>query len=331
MKSVVYLDWNSTGLVSQSILDSINFSYNSFRNPFSTHSEGQHSYMLLKKTLQELEVILEAQEYDFFFTSSATEANFLVTRLCDQTYVSDLEHPSLREIAEVEIIKVDQNGKLNLSQLESIISKSKKPFLVSYMLANHETGIINDLTPVIELTKRYGGYFHTDASQAFGRIGLSLKQLEVDYMTICAHKCGGPIGIGALVYRKSLGLPRHLARKSTPAIPLIVGMTKSAKLMKNDNKVFEQLIANRVKIIGDSLNRLPNTTCIRCDNKSELLPLLDFRGIIASSASACTSNLSKPHSITAMGLDFDTIRFSSGFSTTQDQFTTAAEIFLSLI
>lgn len=329
-KSKIYLDWNSTGIVSQQVLDKMMSSYSTFRNPLSSHSEGQVSANLLKQILSELEAILDADGYDFVFTSSATEANFLLSKICEDFYVSDLEHPSLRELENAQIIPVDQDAKLNLPFLESILC-STKPFIVSYMLANHESGIVNDLKPVIEFVKSHGGYFHTDASQAFGRMELSLKQLDLDYMTICAHKCGGPIGIGALIYKKSLGLPKYLNKKGTPPIPLIVGLTESAKLPVADNKVLENMIESKATIVGKSLSRLSNTTCIRCDKKSEILPILDFRGIIASSASACTSNLSKPHSITAMGLDFDTIRFSSGFNTTEAELVKAAEILLSII
>lgn len=203
----IYLDWNSYGRVHPDCLKAMNESWISNVNPQSKHRMGEYSRSTFELMIKNLLDIVDASGQKVIFTSSATEANNHVLRMFDNHFVSDIEHPSIRNFKNVHIIPVDNSGAINLTSLENQISSLKKTFIVSCILANHETGLINDLSSLVKLTRRYNGFIHTDAVQAVGRIKFSFNKLNVDYMTLASHKCGGPVGIAALIYNTNA--PMH--------------------------------------------------------------------------------------------------------------------------
>lgn len=322
----IYLDWNSYGIIHPKVLDKMKDVWENYSNPMSKHELGQKSKKYLYELEHTLKTYLDAHDYNIIFTSGATEANVNVLKNFQNVYVSDIEHPSIHGCPYATIINVDSDAQLDYNALEEQLKILDQPFLVSYMLANHETGIINDLTKIRALCDQYGGFLHTDAVQAFGRMAVSLKTLNPDYLTICAHKFGGPIGIGAIFYKDSAPMKRFSwgkqIRSGTYAMPLIAGMVESLNIPPSSNAFLENLL-NKDLIIGFNMPRLSNTTCIKCNNQTLLLMELGMSGIFVSSGAACTSGESdRAHSVYAMGIESDTIRISSGWKTSQQDFKT---------
>jgi cysteine desulfurase len=325
----VYLDWNSYGLVAPKVLEEMGIVAQRYCNPASKHSWGQESKRKLHELQAELLDKVGAKGWNVVFTSGASEANIAVLKQYSRVFVSSIEHPSVQLCTHAIIVPVDQNGELLWDKLEEQLSQEEPGFLLSYMLANHETGIINDVTRAAALAHKYGGFLHTDATQAFGRIDLDLSSLGCDYITIASHKCGGPIGVGALVYAPHIHMNPfswgNSVRIGTVALPLIAGMVRSLDLPKPSNQYLENRLS--CKILGQERPRLPNTTCVICSNKTELLMQLDIMGIYVSSGSACTSGYSdRASSVYAMGIDSDTIRISSGWSTIKSDFDSLLQV-----
>jgi cysteine desulfurase len=312
---MIYLDWNSYGVIAPSVLNIMSEAWMTWCNPNSKHSFGQDTKRFLLQQTEFLLDILGAMSYQCTFTGSATEANMLVLNQYGKVYVSDVEHPSILECTHAKIIPVDGNGQIRMDYLEEALHRIEPPFLVSYLLANHETGIINNVKAIADLTHRYGGSIHTDATQAFGRIPINLDDLGVDYATICSYKHGGPIGVGALIHRPT-GCSTWSSRRGTPPVPIIAGMVASLTVETSSNVYFEELISP-LEIVGRNLMRLPNTTCIRCRNRTELLMSLDVHGIMTSSGAACLRQSDRAHSPISMGISGDTVRISSGWSNTK--------------
>lgn len=322
-----YLDWNSYGLIAPEVMKKMTETWYEYGNTNAKHSLGQRSKgYLLELTANLFRIIKATKEYRCIFLPSATQANLFTLRNYKKIYVSDVEHPSVRNCPYAKILPVDGNGQVDKNFLEEILKKTEPPFLVSFMLANHETGLVNDVISVGNLVHKYGGHFHVDAVQAYGRLDINLGEINADYLTICGHKCGGPIGIAALFHRNMFGCLTWDMRQGTIPLPLIAGFVESAKVERGDNREFEKML-NGVEIIGQNLNRLPNTTCIICPNKTEVLMALDMHGIMVSSGAACVEGSSdRAHSVFAMGLDFETIRISSGWSTMLEDYSKCAEV-----
>jgi cysteine desulfurase len=328
MTKSVYLDWNSCGKLHINCQNVMIQSWASHYNAQSKHSLGSITRRYVNELLQKLLHILDAHEHSVIFTSGATEANAHMMRMYKTVFVSDTEHPSILHAPNANVVPVDKNGAICLDALENMLRNAPKPFLVSTILANHETGIINNLAPIRQLVTKYGGYLHTDAVQAFGRIQISLDELDVDYMTISSHKFAGPIGVGALIHRKIV--PMHKfhwgndVRIGTLSVPLISGLVEALSIPPSCNAYFEERLSSldNVMIVGLGLRRLPNTTCIYFKNLPEhgvALMGFDISDVCVSSGSACSTS-DRAHSAAAMGIEYPTIRISSGWATTKDDF-----------
>lgn len=328
MINAIYLDWNSYGRMYIHCLEVINQSWLTHYNPQSKHKLGLNTKIFMNNLQNQILHHLQAHSYRLIFTSGATEANVHIIKMFTHIFVSDTEHPSILHAPNVHVIPVDHNGALDLEYLEKKLQNISGPFLVSVILANHETGIIYNLSQVRDVVKKYGGFLHTDAVQALGRIPISLEDLDVDYMTIAPHKCGGPIGIGALLYKNDAPMARFTwgqeMRSGTVPVPLISGFAATFDIPYSSNKYLEDKISDleNVVIVGKELNRLPNTTCIYFKNIHEHgMALLGFsiKNIYVSSGAACSTS-DRAHSTLAMGIEYPTVRISSGWSTTTEDF-----------
>ncbi|MBL8893514.1 MAG: cysteine desulfurase, partial [Rhizobiales bacterium] len=275
------------------------------------------------------------------FTSGGSEANNLALRgaKVERLLVSAIEHPSVLEAARasgktVQIIPVTPAGIIDLEMLEAALPGA--PALVSIMLANNETGIIQPVREVVALAARHGALVHCDAVQALGKIPVNFGLLGADLLTVSAHKLGGPLGCGALVVRDGLPLAslihggaQELRRRAgTENVPAIAGFAavlqqkpQNIKALRDD---LESLLEGAV-VIGKDVDRLPNTTCFaRPDMLAEtLLMAFDLEGIAVSSGSACSSGkVSKSHVLAAMGVAPEiaagAIRVSLGWNTTSE-------------
>jgi cysteine desulfurase len=283
------------------------------------------------------------------FTSGGTEANVLALTpaLGEMLLVSAIEHPSVRgggRFSAVEEIPVTMAGVVDLAALERRLAACSRP-LVSIMLANNETGVIQPVAAAAPLVHAAGGLLHVDAVQSTGRIVCDIKALGADLLTLSAHKIGGPQGVGALIRRDELALGPLIkgggqergARAGTENVAGIAGFGAAAEAagqglrgevltMAELRDRFEaalKALTPEVVIFGSAVERLPNTSLFAVAGiKAETAIIaLDLEGVAVSSGAACSSGKITPsHVLAAMGINPElsrgAIRVSLGYSTT---------------
>jgi cysteine desulfurase len=337
----IYLDHNATSPlrpeVKQAMLDAMDIS----GNASSVHSEGRQAHKLMDDARETLAFNLGCLPQMITFTGGGTEANNMALRGLDvdRILISAIEHPSVSAAAKasgklVEIIPVDKFGRVDLSALEHMLSGPKA--LVSVMVANNETGVMQPIAEVVALAAKAGALTHVDAVQAFGKRQVNFGLMGVDMMTVGAHKVGGPTGIGALIIRDGLvvepllqgggqELRRRAGTENLIAIAGFAATTKAARLdTLEQNNTLESSLEGAI-IFGDGVERLCNTTCfaIPCMKAETLLMNFDLEGIAVSSGSACSSGkVARSHVLDAMGvapeISAAAIRVSLGWNTTRD-------------
>ena len=283
------------------------------------------------------------------FTSGGTEANALALApaLGGTLLVSAIEHPSVRSggrFAAVEDVPVTGAGVVDLGALEGLLKGRNRP-LVSLMLANNETGVIQPVAEAAALVHAAGGLLHVDAVQGPGRIACEFKALGADLMTLSSHKIGGPQGAGALIVRDGLSVDALVkgggqergARAGPENVAGIAGIGAAAEAvrqgwaaeaarvgaLRNEIEAGIKAVASKAVIFGAEVPRLPNTTLFSAPGmKAETAVIaFDLEGVAVSSGSACSSGKVAPsHVLAAMGVDPDlargAIRVSLGHATT---------------
>lgn len=360
---MIYLDHNATTRphpeVVKAMVDSME---QDFGNPSSQHWAGQDAQRVLDTARTQVASLLDCRADELTFTSGATEANNMVLRGIVNAAIfagrkasdlhivtSTIEHKSiLNVLAELEILGVQVtyvpaswDGRVNARQVEASISK--QTILVTVMLANNDTGVIQPLEDIVQYAHAKGVPVHSDATQAVGKIPVYPRQLGLDYASLSAHKFYGPKGVGALWMRNGNKLPAFLyggkqelnMRAGTENIPGIAGMGVAAKLAaENRNTYFthcsklrEQFqkgilaIAPNTRIYGELAERVSNTLLLGFpgfDGMSVMLQL-DLAGIAVSVGSACGAGDHEPsHVLCGMGCTeqeaLSTIRISIGLS-----------------
>jgi cysteine desulfurase len=305
---------------------------------------------------QQVAALVNCPPAQVIFNSGATEGNNTVLKYFakDRILVSTIEHPSVLEAApNAEKIPVDKNGIIDLDALETLLKKNKTA-LVSVMMVNNETGIIQPVDKISALAKKHGAFSHCDAVQAAGKIVIDMSPGHIDFLTLSAHKIGGPQGAGALCLGICGITPTLLdgggqekkARPGTQNTAAIAGFGAAASLAARDlshtttltTKLRDRLENALCKINGDIVIhskgalRAPNTTLFSLPGASSetLLMAFDLEGIALSNGSACASGSVKPsHVLTAMGAENSgTIRVSTGWASSEsdiDQFLAAFE------
>ena len=267
--------------------------------------------------------------------------------------MSAIEHMSLLEPAQhlapkVDFVQVDENGCIDLASVEQVMTDQTS--LLSVMTANNETGVIQDLSPLIDFAAERNCFFHTDASQAAGKIPLNFVESGVHAMTMSAHKLYGPLGVGALVLDKRLpitkiqfgGSQEKNLRAGTENVPAIVGFGRAAELAMADLQTTSSHVRmlrdalekglkefNTVSIFAQQAERLPNTVQFGIEgfDGETMLMQLDRKAIAVSSGSACTSGKTEPsHVLKAMkvpdALANSAIRVSFGKNNTMSDVET---------
>jgi cysteine desulfurase len=353
---MIYLDNNSTTRTDPTVVEAMAPYWSTlYLNPASVAGELFGATLPITESKQSLASAFGGVDDEYFLTSGATEANnwvlqSTVSRLIRESgechvIISAIEHPSVLETIEalgqenpglrIDLLPVDSNGVIRLKVLESLVIE--KTTLVSIMLANNETGVIQPVGDAARLTKRIspGCLFHTDATQAVGKIPVDLDgDLEdVDFLSLSAHKFHGPKGIGALFVRSGSHLDSWFhggsqqsgrrAGTENPAAAMglasaltlaIENMQTSCKLMEELRNYFESELAgviSDIRILGADAPRLPNTSLIITPNiEGELMVhrLLES-GVAASTGSACSNGTDQPsHVVTAMGVPFSQAR-----------------------
>lgn len=329
----------------------------SYANPSSIHSQGRIARNAINIAREQVADSINAHPSQVIFTSGGTEANNLAIKgtlrgmALGAITCSAIEHPSVRDVVRYfdgatrnSVLTVDAMGVVVESDLKRRCEQERQ-LLVSIMLANNETGVIQDIERLAGITRSFGHIVHTDAVQALGKIPLNFVALGVHLMTLSAHKIYGPKGIGALIYDKALdiepvihggGQEKNL-RSGTENVAAIVGFGKAAEiakanLEKNQQHLvrLQQYFESRLRqvsgavLFSASANRLPNTVFFSLPgiDGETLLMALDEYDIAVTSGSACASKSEfASHVLLAMGVDEsiarNAIRVSFGLQNTE--------------
>jgi cysteine desulfurase len=363
----LYLDHNATSPLDPRVLEAMLPYLQTQANASSLHAAGRAARAAIDQAREQVAALVDAHPSQVVFTSGGTEANNLALRGVvgaalmhphhqPRLVISAVEHDSVRAQAQaleqqgvrVQALPVDLLGRV---QAQALADDS---VLVSVMLANNETGVIQDLAPIVERASALKIPVHADAAQAAGRIPVSFRALGVQMLTLSAHKMQGPQGVGALVVDKALDLqPQALGgphergrRAGTENVAAIVGFGKAAELAAAElseraakmRARRDQLEAAILAIPGWTLlaaeaERLPNTTLAACagiDGETLLLQI-DAAGLAVSSGSACHSDRRTPSPVLqAMSVPSElarsTVRLSLSPQTTAEEISFAAQV-----
>ena len=374
MKREIYLDNNATTKVLPAVRDAMIYAIeDGFGNPSSVHSAGDRARAQLLNSRDRIEQLLGGNAGQVVFTASGTEANNLVLLSAanragrvGRIVTISTEHSSVLKTVEhlhsqgvdSVIVPVLSDGIVDLTALDREITPETT--LVSVQWVNSETGVIQPIELIGEICRARGIPFHSDASQAAGKLRIDLARKPVDFLTLTAHKVNGPQGIGA-VYTRT---PRWLVpvfhggpqenglRPGTENLPGIAGFGKAAELRTNcfestvktlgtirdqfEHRV-RQIVPN-VTVNGNSQHRVCNTTnlCFHAIDGQALVARLDQEGVRCSQSSACTNQRPEPsYVLRAMGLSeakaYSSVRFSFGVFNTIDEVETAALVIRDLV
>ncbi len=347
MRKLSYLDYNATAPVKPAVIDAIRQTIERTGNPSSVHRFGREARRALEQAREAVATMVGAAPGQVVFTSGGTEANNQALRSArGPVVVSAIEHDSvLAAVPDAARIAVDGEGRIDLGALERALARLA-PELVSVMLANNETGVIQPVREVAEVARRHGARVHCDAVQAGGKLVLDMAALDVDFLTLSAHKFGGPQGVGALVIREGFepdallrgGGQERRWRPGTENLPGIVGFGRACELAMADadwrartGALRDHLegriaaLAPAARVFGRRTERLPNTACLTMPGVGNQTQLIEFdlAGIAVSTGSACSSGKVGPsHVLAAMGIDpteaASAIRVSLGWASTQE-------------
>ncbi len=351
MSSVAYLDCNATAPLRPEAQAAVLHALDAGGNPSSVHALGRAARRRVEDAREQVRALVNApKNARVIFTSGGTEANALALNGCgrDNVFAPRTEHPSvLNARGGVTPIRVDANGLIDPFELEEMFAGGGDDTVVSVMLANNETGVLQQVEGIARIAHRYDAVVHTDAVQAVGKIDVDFQVLGVDYLTLSSHKLGGPQGVGALIATKDA--PLHALqpgggqegglRGGTENVPGIAGFGAAAQAAKagldDDMARVKALrdaleagvaeIAPDVKIIAALADRLPNTTMIAMPGVSSDTQVMafDLAGICVSAGSACASGKAKASGVlAAMGVHADVakcaLRVSLGYANTKD-------------
>ncbi|MFN7628497.1 MAG: cysteine desulfurase family protein [Pirellula sp.] len=365
----IYLDNNATTSLDPRVASVVNELMNErLANPASQHAFGRTARRVLESAREEILELAGARTRGMasdhlLFTSGGTESNNLaIFGLAQQRpgtiVVSSIEHPSVLAAAqfleqqgrEVIYLPCDSSGVIQIAPLtERIHNAPDSIALVSVMLANNETGVLQPIHQITHLCRPHAIPVHCDAVQAIGKIPLSFRELDVDAMTITAHKLHGPVGVGALLLRHSVTISphhfggfQHLGLRPGTESPVLaaafaasvsIALTElsetNARMTRMRQRLEQSLTADlpNATILGIVSQRLPHTTSVAFPgiDRQALQLALDHAGIACSTGSACASGSSQPsHVLQAMGLPSDVIRGAVRFSLSRE--TTDEEI-----
>ncbi|MCB9771458.1 MAG: cysteine desulfurase [Candidatus Omnitrophica bacterium] len=359
----IYFDYASTTPADPEVIAAMMpFFTEKFGNASSPHSFGLEAQKALEDSREILAKFLGVSREEMVFTSGGTEANNLaiigVARRLkskgNHIITTKIEHPSVLETAQylekegfrVTYLDVDENGLISLEELQKAISE--QTILVSIMHASNEIGTLEPIDEIGKITREKGIFFHVDAVQTIGHLPVSVKDLNIDLLSLAAHKLYGPKGIGALYVRKGVqlasqllgGNQEHGLRASTQNVAGVVGLAKAIEICSQriTAEAAEQMILRNYLITqvlkridgsrlnGSAQNRLPNNAHFAFENirGEALLMSLDMVGIAASMGSACKAGTMEPsHVLKAIGLSddlaFGALRISIGRWTTREQ------------
>ncbi|MFP6706992.1 MAG: cysteine desulfurase family protein [Alphaproteobacteria bacterium] len=350
----IYLDYNATAPMRAEVIALMGEIMGTVGNASSVHGPGRKARERVDTARQQVADLVAAPAKNVIFTGSGTEADNLALRGFQPRHliVSGVEHgavlaPALLLDAHATIVDVDAHGRMDLNSLEAALADGDGPALVSLMLANNETGVLEPVAEAAEIAHAHNALIHCDGIQGVGKIAIDINELGIDLLSLSAHKFGGPQGVGALVMREErkvlaqmVGGGQEMGRRSgTENVVGIAGFGAAAWLARDDLAEFAKLadlrdemearlggIAPAGKVVGGEVARVPNTSCltmpgVRSDTQ---VMALDLAGIAVSAGSACSSGkVAASHVLDAMGMELDeamtAIRVSMGRTTTRDE------------
>lgn len=375
MSKYIYMDNSATTPVKEKVLDEmIPYFTEKFGNPSSIYSLGADSKVAIEKAREQVAMVLGADKNEIFFTAGGSESdNWALKGIANKhknkgnhIITTKIEHHAILHTCEylqkngfeVTYLNVDKDGLINLEELENAITD--KTIMISIMFANNEIGTIQPIKEIGEIAKSRNIIFHTDAVQAIGNIKIDVKELNIDLLSLSAHKFYGPKGIGAIYIRKGIKIDTLIAgggqernkRAGTENVPSIVGMGKAIELAYENleehneklTKLRERLMKGiqenikYTKINGHRTKRLPGNVnvCFEFIEGESLLLSLDIEGIAGSSGSACTSgSLDPSHVLLAIGLPHEiahgSLRLSLGDFNTEEEVDYVVEKLIKIV
>ena len=370
LAAMIYLDNNATTRLDPRVLEvMMPFLTDEYANAASTHPFGLRAHEAVKLARQQVAQLLGCEPQEFVFTSGATEAINLAMKGVVESYANrgkhivtvQTEHSAVLDVCrfletqgcEVTYLAVQPDGLLDLATVQQAIRPDT--ILVSVMLVNNETGVIQPVQEIAALAHAAGALFMTDATQAVGKMPVDVEALGIDLLTCSGHKLYGPKGVGGLYVRQRK--PRRVKlqalqhggghergwRSGTLNVPGIVGLGHAAELCRQSMKeetarigtLRDELEAGLLAIPGTRVNgnrehRLYSTTNILFEGCDSDAMIMGLEGIAVSNGSACTAASVDPsHVLLAMGLDetgaFSCLRFSLGQFTNTDEMLVALE------
>jgi cysteine desulfurase len=357
MNGTVYMDYNASVPIRSQAAAAVAAALAIGGNPSSVHAHGRAARRLVEDAREQVAGAIGAPPPSIVFTSGATEANALGLRGSGRAriLVSAIEHESVRQaVPDVEVIPVTETGVVDLTALAGMLARDTRPALVSLMLANNETGVIQPVAEAAEIAHSHGALIHSDAVQAVGRIAVDVEKLGVDLLSLSAHKLGGPAGSGALYRREVIGLAAQLKgggqersqRAGTENVAGLAGFGAASEVavrdLENAGRLADlrntlekriRLAAPHAVLFGADAPRLPNTVCVALPGISAETQVitLDLAGVSVSAGAACSSGKVRVSAVlSAMGASPDlarsAIRVSLGWGSTEagiDRFMTA--------
>jgi cysteine desulfurase len=352
-----YFDWNATAPLRPAAGAAMLAALAVTGNASSVHAEGRAARRLIEEARSKVAALVQAEPQNVIFTSGATEANMLaltpnwgaVPRR-DRLFVSAIEHPSVRSggrfaASEIQEVPVTADGIVDLDALRTALAKTKYP-LVSVMIANNETGVVQPVRQVAEIVHAAEGILHVDGVQGAGRLPIGMIDLGAGLLSLSSHKIGGPQGAGALIRRPGL-VPEPLIRgggqergfrAGTENVAAIAGFgaaaeaalaglaSESARMAALRDRMETDIrsVTPDVVVFGEGAPRLGNTSLLAVPGTKAETALIafDLNGIALSSGSACSSGKVQPsHVLAAMGLEPSlaraALRISLGWETSE--------------
>jgi cysteine desulfurase len=369
MRDLIYLDNNATTRVADEVLAAMTPFYREiYGNAHALHTLGRGAHDAIEDSRAEVARLLDCEPSGVIFTSCGTEGNALVIRgLIDQqparrkVVTTSVEHPSVltllralerERVIELEIVPVDTDGAIDLGRMREAVDATT--LLVSVMLAQNETGVIHPIAPIAEIAHSHKALLHVDAVQAAGKIPVSQRELDADFITISGHKFHAPKGVGALTMRRGLSLQplwygggQELGlRSGTEPVPSIAGLGVAARIVRESLSHAEDIRALRDRLESGILSRIPETSVNgaaqpRLANTSNIsfhdspadviVRSLDEAGVCVSAGAACHSGSVEPSTtMKALGkplrIAMGAVRFSLSRYTTQEEIDRTIEI-----
>jgi len=373
----IYLDHNATTPIHPDVVQAMAQCYrDGYANPASQHHEGRRARRVLEQARERIAALLGAdltslRADQLIFTSGGTESNNLAVlgltaSSPGKVIRSAIEHASVigptdrlaRDGRTVRELRVTRDGVADLNHLKDLLAEPTR--LVTVMLGNNETGVLQPVQEAVELCRQANALVHTDAVQVVGKLPVGFRQLGVDAMTVSAHKFHGPRGIGALVLRHGVeiepllygGFQQMGIRCGTECVALSVGFCRALELWKDEADGRAARLAQlRVRletalrhalpwsvVNGEHAPRLPHTTSISFPglDRQALLLALDMAGLCCSTGSACASGSTEPsHVLLAMGCEKPVVdgslRLSLGVTTSDADVARAAETIIKVV